>query len=82
MNLAVHCGVIKNKAYPDLFTCGGIGTAIQECHKRGIKVLIGIQGNKGPQFLTKPGEGKLFATRVWDLFLGGHNSKGLRPFDK
>ena len=82
MNLGVHCGVLKNKAYPMLFSCGGIGTAINACHRRGIKVLLGIQGKKGPGFLVKPGDGKVFATRIWDLFLGGHNSKGLRPFGR
>ncbi|XP_066930115.1 uncharacterized protein [Clytia hemisphaerica] len=80
MNLAVHCWKLPSKAYPNLFNCPNLGKAIATCKKKGIKILLGIRGERGNKWLTSKQDAEDFANRIWDLFLGGDKSPRLRPF--
>ena len=79
LNLALHCGpVAAEQGYPGLYKCHDVPEAIKICQSRGIKVVIGLRSEAGPKWLHKAGDGKEFAGKIWNLFLGGNDKR--RPF--
>ncbi|KAJ1661115.1 Chitinase 2 [Dispira simplex] len=75
-NFANHCNTTF--AGSDLHHCPEIGKDIQYCQSKGKKVLLSLGGAAGSYGFANDGEGKSFADKIWNLFLGGQSDK--RPF--
>ncbi|OMO58758.1 hypothetical protein COLO4_34396 [Corchorus olitorius] len=64
LNLAGHCN-------PKYGGCKVLSTAIRNCQKRGIKVMLSIGGGIGQYSLASKADAKTVATYLHNSFLGG-----------
>ncbi|XP_065669344.1 uncharacterized protein LOC100198091 isoform X2 [Hydra vulgaris] len=80
MNFAFHCETPLSSDYKTLFRCKTIENGVKECQKRGKNVLISLGGAVGNVGFKNEAEAKLFAYRVYHLFLEGSELPLLRPF--
>ena len=79
INLSKHCGLIGNPAYPKLLLCEQfVKAAIKTCRTNKKRVYISLGGATKTYGLESEEKAKIFAKRVWDLFLGGKDN--VRPF--
>lgn len=79
LNFAFHCEK-GSPGYPFLLRCPKIEAAIKECQANGKEVLISLGGAVGGYGFKDDAEAKLFASRVWNLMLGGTDLANIRPF--
>ena len=81
INLSKHCGQ-KVQNFVTLLNCPAIGTAIKQCQENKKQVFISIGGaTKGyVNNINDAERAKEFATRIWNLFLGGKATPSYRPF--
>ena len=81
INLSKHCGQ-KVQNFVTLLSCLAIGTAIKQCQENKKQVFISIGGaTKGyVNNINDAERAKEFATRIWNLFLGGKATPSYRPF--
>ena len=82
LNFAGHCFSSSKANYPTLLRCPKIEQAIEVCHKNGKKVVASLGGEIGDYGFKSDSEAKLFAYRIWNLFLQGKEMEDLRPFGK
>ncbi|KAI8636710.1 chitinase 1 [Parasitella parasitica] len=62
----------------NLLTCPAIGTDIQTCQSKGVKVILSLGGASGSYGFNSDDQGETFAQTIWDMFGGG--SSTYRPF--
>ncbi|KAL6311634.1 hypothetical protein AAG906_027406 [Vitis piasezkii] len=74
LNIHHYCDV-------SLKGCKYLGAEIEECQKRGVKVLISIGGPGGDYNLASPDDATRLANYLWNAYLGGNQSSVDRPFD-
>ncbi|KAL5721538.1 chitinase [Ranunculus cassubicifolius] len=77
LNLAAHCD-------PASGGCTGIKGGIDECHRRGIKVMLSIGGGAGSYTLSSASDAGYLADYLWNNFLGGNSPNrplGASPID-
>ena len=79
--MSKHCGLVGNPDYPKLLACEQfVKAAIETCQANEKRVYISLGGATKDYGLESEEKARVFAKRVWDLFLGGKNN--LRPFGK
>lgn len=81
INLSKHCGN-KVPNFATLLSCPSIGTAIKQCQENKKQVFISIGGATEGYVnnINNAERAKEFATRIWNLFLGGKATPSYRPF--
>lgn len=67
INLAGHCN-------PAGSGCTSISTGIQNCQKKGIKVMLSIGGGVGSYSLASRADAQNVANYLWNNFLGGSST--------
>ena len=82
LNFAFHCKNGTNQSLPFLFHCPKMEQGIKDCQSNGKKVLISLGGAAGLYGFTSDTQATKFAQTLWDLFLGGNDPTGLRPFGR
>ena len=75
--MANHCNT-SFPGYPDLLNCSKIGNQIKTCQDYGRKIILSLGGASGVYGFSSSSEAEMFATRIWNLFLGGDSD--LKPF--
>ena len=80
LNFAYHCKRPVSREYPTLLRCPLIERAIKKCQKNGKKVVLSLGGEIGTYGFYFVEDAKLFAYRLWNLFLSGDKLTDLRPF--
>ncbi|HVU52227.1 MAG TPA: glycosyl hydrolase family 18 protein, partial [Polyangia bacterium] len=78
LNFANHCDTQYDAQNPFLLKCDAIATGVKTCQAAGKKVLISIGGSTGSAGFQSDDDGKMSATAVWNIFLGGDGP--IRPF--
>ncbi len=78
LNFANHCETSYDAQNPFLLKCDDIAAGVRACQAAGKKVLISIGGSTGSAGFQSDDDGKMAATSVWNIFLGGASS--IRPF--
>ena len=78
LNFANHCETPYSTDDPFLLKCDDIAAGVRACQAAGKKVLISIGGSTGSAGFQSDDDGKMAATSVWNIFLGGNGS--IRPF--
>jgi chitinase len=73
VNFSRHC----NNKYA-FAQCDQIGRGINECQRRGIKVILSLGGASGAYGFTSDENARQFAQSTWDIFLNGQST--YRPF--
>jgi len=72
LNFARHCtGTFGYEKYPKYLNCPGIANQIRQCQKKGKKILLSIGGGSRWVGFRDGERARLFATNLWNLFLGG-----------
>ena len=82
LNFAYHCTRPSDRRYPTLLQCPLVEEAIEKCQKNGKEVILSLGGEIGSYGFSSTEDAKLFAYRLWHLFLGGEELKDIRPFGK
>jgi chitinase len=78
LNFANHCETPYDAQNPFLLKCDDIAAGVKTCQSAGKKVLLSIGGSTGSAGFQSDDDGKMAATSVWNIFLGGNGS--IRPF--
>ncbi|HSZ83662.1 MAG TPA: glycosyl hydrolase family 18 protein [Polyangia bacterium] len=78
LNFANHCETSYDADDPFLLKCDDIAAGVRACQAAGKKVLISIGGSTGSAGFQSDDDGKMAATSVWNIFLGGAST--IRPF--
>ena len=78
LNFANHCETSYSTDDPFLLECDDIAAGVRACQAAGTKVLISIGGSTGSAGFQSDDDGKMAATSVWNIFLGGAGA--IRPF--
>ena len=80
MNFAHHCSYAPDPQYPSVFECATIGGGIRDCQRLGKKFLISLGGDTCDGTLGSPARARKLAYNIWNMFLGGQDMPGKRPF--
>ena len=75
--MANHCNT-SFPGYPDLLNCTQIASQIKACQDFGRKIILSLGGAVGLYGFTSLSKAKIFASTIWNLFLGGDSS--VKPF--
>ena len=78
LNFANHCETPYSTDDPFLLKCDDLAAGVRACQAAGKKVLISIGGSTGSAGFQSDDDGKMAATSVWNIFLGGNGP--IRPF--
>lgn len=78
LNFANHCETSYDAQNPFLLKCDDIAAGVRACQAAGKKILISIGGSTGSAGFQSDDDGKMAATSVWNIFLGGAST--IRPF--
>ena len=82
LNLDFHCETPLNDQYPSLLRCPEVEQAIIECHRNDKKVLLSLGGPGDKYGFQNEAQIRLFAYRLWNLFMEGNTLIPLRPFGR
>ncbi|XP_048581497.1 acidic endochitinase [Nematostella vectensis] len=80
MNFAHHCSYVPDANYPGIYECATIGGGIRDCQKMGKKVIISLGGDTCDGTLGSAANARALAYNIWNMFLGGQDLPGKRPF--
>ena len=78
LNFANHCETSYDAQNPFLLKCDDIAAGVRACQAAGKKILLSIGGSTGSAGFQSDDDGKMAATSVWNIFLGGAST--IRPF--
>ena len=71
LNFAKHCHTPFGPGYKNYLRCNTMGSDIQFCQDKGVKVLLNIGGSTRFIGFASLKESHRFAHNLWKLFLGG-----------